>query len=289
GNEIIIAVTGDALEPNTSFIPDAGLLYLRRKYGDNKYGFYRGILKEKGYKKLNAFKIDGTTFKQRASLRYYDKEKIPVHKDIWDIYLDDSLIYVPKRSKIFYVIGGKKIKADTIIEKPLITFVKSELYKSQIPSQALVRVGDFAPIFMLRSLEGDWVSLRDFCGVLRNNWMNKVKYNVILNFWATYCVPCKKEIPELEAFAEKYSTSTKLLLVSIDKIDKKKVKNCVKERNYKSPVLLDMYQKISQNYGVFSVPALFLIDSTGVVRYKAHQYEENGIQNIEKAIESLSN
>jgi len=140
----------------------------------------------------------------------------------------------------------------------------------------LLAAGTAAPSFSLPSLAGDRVSLSTYCGeTLSKPYVNKIRHTVILSFWATYCKPCQKEIPELQKFADKHKTDNVLVLcVSIDKEGSAVVEPFVKEKNYTVQVLLDPYTKTSERYGVKSLPALFVIDTMGIVRFSSRGYDE---------------
>ncbi len=148
-------------------------------------------------------------------------------------------------------------------------------------------VGDRAPIFMLRSTTNEWVSLRDFCGSLRNPWKNS-KRVVVASFWATYCVPCKKEIPQLDSLMTKYKNEVKLLLISVDREGHELVAPHVQEMGYRGQVLLDPYARAAVNYGVNGVPALFLIDRGGILRYSCHGYKEEAVAELGRILDSLT-
>ncbi|MBF0430619.1 MAG: TlpA family protein disulfide reductase [Fibrobacteria bacterium] len=136
-----------------------------------------------------------------------------------------------------------------------------------------LRVGDEAPVIVLRSLGGKFVRLNEFCGKkLYHPWKNKTKYNVILSFWATDCVPCKKEIPILEKMVQKYQKDVKLLLVSIDQKGEEIVAPFIEETGFKSTVLLDMHRKTAERWQAKKVPSLFMVDKDGVIRYSAAGY-----------------
>ncbi|MFP4520638.1 MAG: TlpA family protein disulfide reductase [Fibrobacterota bacterium] len=134
-----------------------------------------------------------------------------------------------------------------------------------------IAVGERAPLFYLKSLDGEMVSIRDYCGKeLRRRRGNAEKYNLIISFWATYCKPCKEEIPHLIKFASKHRDNTKLILISIDKEGVSKVKPFAE--NMKIPVgkvsvLIDKYRKTAEKYGVESLPVLFMVDKKGIVRF----------------------
>jgi peroxiredoxin len=140
----------------------------------------------------------------------------------------------------------------------------------------LLSAGTAAPSFSLPSLSGDRVSLSTYCGeTLSKLYVNKIRHTVILSFWATYCKPCQKEIPEIQVFAEKHKKDNVLVLcVSIDKEGSAVVEPFVKEKNYTVQVLLDPYAKTSERYGVKSLPALFVIDTMGIIRFSSRGYDE---------------
>jgi len=95
-------------------------------------------------------------------------------------------------------------------------------------------------------------------------------------------------MPELEGLAKEFISNTKLLFVSIDSEGRKVAKPYVMEKGYKSIVLLDPYQRTAKKYGVKAVPALFLIDRSGVIRYVGYGYkEEEGVSRLKKALEEL--
>jgi thiol-disulfide isomerase/thioredoxin len=140
----------------------------------------------------------------------------------------------------------------------------------------LLSPGSEAPSFSLPTLSGDRVALSAYCGkTLSKPFINKVRHIVILSFWATYCKPCKKELPQLAAFAEKHKAENILALcINVDRESEAAVGSFVKEINLSSPVLLDPYMKTSERYGVKSLPALFILDTLGVIRYCSYGFDE---------------
>ncbi|MBD3322351.1 MAG: redoxin domain-containing protein, partial [Chitinivibrionales bacterium] len=105
--------------------------------------------------------------------------------------------------------------------------------------------------------------------------VNDVPHIVILSFWATYCEPCQKEIPELMKFAEKHKDDPiKIFCISLDKEGASKVVPFVKEKKYTLPMLLDPYKRTSERYGVKKLPALFVIGPDGAVRYSSSGYDD---------------
>ena len=118
-----------------------------------------------------------------------------------------------------------------------------------------VMEGKPAPDFTLTTLKGDKVQLSSFRG-----------RPVVINFWSTWCVPCKQEHPLLQRAPTLYPEATFLGIVYND--DEVKVRNYLR----RSPVAYDQFMdpdgKVSIAFGVTGVPETFFIDKEGVIRHK---------------------
>ena len=145
-----------------------------------------------------------------------------------------------------------------------------------IDNASILPPGTEAPGFSMPSLSGKRESLTIWCGKnLSKPYVNNVPHIVIVSFWATYCKPCHKEIPELEKFYQKHKgENIKIFLISIDTKGAGIVIPFAKEKNYTLPILFDPYKKTAQRYGVKSLPALFVIGPDGVIRYSSMGYTE---------------
>jgi thiol-disulfide isomerase/thioredoxin len=130
-------------------------------------------------------------------------------------------------------------------------------------------IGCEAPSFSLPSLQEDYISLRDFCGEqLRKPWLNKTKYVVVLSFFATWCEPCKKEIPFLEKLQEEFADRpVKFFLIDVGE-EREKVSGYITEKNVKLPVLLDRYQKTAEKFDALTLPRLYVLDKNGLIQRK---------------------
>jgi peroxiredoxin len=112
-----------------------------------------------------------------------------------------------------------------------------------------------APALALKTLSGERVSLADFRG----------KKKVVVSFWASWCGPCRLELPELQAFYEKYhpkNDSFEVLAISTDEYPQAAAQ-FVREAKLTFPVLLDSESKASDAFGVEGIPVLFVIDENG--------------------------
>ena len=151
--------------------------------------------------------------------------------------------------------------------------------------------GQQAPAFYLKDLQGNNVFLRDFCGeTLRKPWKNKTKHVVVLSFFATWCVPCQKEIPILQELQQKYDDQPlKIFLINVGE-KKDKVAPFVKEKGYTIPVLLDKYNVIAaKKYKVFALPHLYIIDREGKIRLVKQGFKdrENFMDTVLPVLEGL--
>ncbi len=118
-----------------------------------------------------------------------------------------------------------------------------------------------APDFTLRDLQGKPVQLSRVLG----------EKAVFLNFWATWCVPCREEMPTMErAYREYKAKGLEILAVSIDtgpeSAAKKSVVQFMQELRLSFPALLDHEMKVAGLYRVFGIPATLLIDRRGMIR-----------------------
>jgi peroxiredoxin len=115
-----------------------------------------------------------------------------------------------------------------------------------------VRPKEAAPDFTLRDLNGKQVSLKDFRGK-----------GVVLNFWATWCGPCRSEMPYIQD-AHKDAKGYVILTVNLRE-DKKTIENFMQKGKYTFPVLLDSQGKVADLYQVRGIPTTYFIDKKGIV------------------------
>ncbi len=111
----------------------------------------------------------------------------------------------------------------------------------------------FAPSWQLKDLEGKSVKLADFKGKV-----------VVLNFWATWCPPCRREIPDFVALQKQYADKGLVIIgVSLDEGGASVVKPFAKKMGINYPVVMGDQKTIAAYGGVQVVPTTFIIDKTG--------------------------
>jgi len=112
-----------------------------------------------------------------------------------------------------------------------------------------------APDFNLENLRGGDTGLADYKGKV-----------VLLNFWATWCMPCRAEMPSMETLWKKYKEQGFVILaISIDEGSKKRVEKFIEIFDLSFPVLLDPESKVNDLYKVSNMPTSFLIDRNGKI------------------------
>lgn len=85
---------------------------------------------------------------------------------------------------------------------------------------------------------------------------------VLLNFWATWCPPCRKEMPDLEALSKQFADQG-LVILSITDDNPEKVKAYIEKQNITYPVLLDAGSKLNKQFRIYGIPKSFLYDRNG--------------------------
>jgi len=127
--------------------------------------------------------------------------------------------------------------------------------------QPPVNVGGDAPDFALRSAAGDNLRLSEHRGQV-----------VMINFWATWCGPCRQEMPKLdEIFARYEQAGFTLLGVNIDE-DVERAQRLADELGVSFPLLFDDDQSVSRLYDVQAMPMTVMVDRSGKVRNVHYGY-----------------
>jgi len=143
-------------------------------------------------------------------------------------------IFITWRTKALEKAVGKRTAASTMISKK-------------------------APDFSLAALSGESIALADYRG----------KKTVVVSYWASWCGPCRVELPQLRDFYNRYhknDASFEILAISIDE-EKSDAEKYATSEKLPFPVLLDPHTKTADAYQVEAIPTTFVIDKNGTVTY----------------------
>lgn len=126
-----------------------------------------------------------------------------------------------------------------------------------------------APDFALKSLSGQRFQLSSFKG----------NRPVVVSFWASWCTPCRMEMPVLRKFYNaNRSHNFEILAVSIDE-DRTAAESFAREQNLPFPILLDSSQAAAKAFRVDGIPMLFVVNKNGIVEHY-HQGLDPNIESI---------
>ncbi len=125
-----------------------------------------------------------------------------------------------------------------------------------------IEIGQPAPDFTLKSLQGENLRLEEYRGKV-----------VLINFWASWCGPCRQEMPILDRIHKRYAPAGFSVLGVNVESEEKKARKVANRLNVSFPLLFDQNQQVSEAYSLESMPYTVLVDRDGQVRYIHHGYK----------------
>lgn len=152
----------------------------------------------------------------------------------------------------------------------------SSLEKPQVKERVAIKEGGVAPSFTLKDLTGKEVSLADYRGKV-----------VIIDFWATWCPPCRKELPHIQKIYDKYRDKGVTVLAITSESNIEKVKDFIEEGGYSFPILIDRRGEANSAYGIRAIPMLFVLDKEGIIQHIHRGYSPEIEATLSKEIEDL--
>ena len=146
---------------------------------------------------------------------------------------------------------------------------------------AELKVGDEAPTFFVRDLTEQNFFFSDTL---------KLGRPTVLSFFATHCIPCRAEMPQLATLSREY-TNVNIYLVDVSgkiKEDPVKVKKLVTKLGVNLQVLMDKYGKVAEKYGVKSLPRLVIIDQKSKVHHIHDGYAPGDEKKLKEVLDKLT-
>lgn len=137
-------------------------------------------------------------------------------------------------------------------------------------------IGEAAPAFRLKDMKGNTVTLESLKGKV-----------VFLDFWATWCGPCKEEFPELDALYKKYGKDGfEVIGISVDKSESN-VAEFLKKRPVSFTILTNTKGDVAESYGLPGMPTGLIIGKDGVIKYRHAGFSRAFLPVYEKEIVEL--
>ena len=132
------------------------------------------------------------------------------------------------------------------------------------------------PEIGLKDLSGKSVTVASLAGKV-----------VVVDFWATWCAPCREELPMLEKLYKKYGPAGLVVVgVSVDK-DAANIKTFLQKMPLTFPIVHDAAHAVSGKYGPPRMPSSYIVDRKGIVRYVHGGYRADDAAEFEKQIKTL--
>jgi cytochrome c biogenesis protein CcdA/peroxiredoxin len=132
-----------------------------------------------------------------------------------------------------------------------------EALAQQSPAPIGLAIGERAPDFAVNSLDGDLIQLSELRGKV-----------VLVNFWGTWCGPCIREMPELQALYDQQTENFTIIALATEPDTEELVRNFQAEMGITFPLALDSGNAVNDIYGITSQPSTFILDQEGVILYK---------------------
>ncbi|MDD4159313.1 MAG: TlpA disulfide reductase family protein [Synergistaceae bacterium] len=189
----------------------------------------------------------------------------------------------PMTAKIFkYKMKKHKIckRERFIMKKTLFSFLAAALIIfSLAQTSSALELGSPASDFELADISGKKVKLSDYKGK-----------TVVLNFWATWCPPCRKEMPDFDLLNKELSKTGDAVLLAVNMTDgkretKSKVESFLMENKYSMRVLLDTEGKAAKAYDIKWLPTTVVVDRKGILHWQT--FGETTKETVMKAVEEI--
>ncbi|KIQ93913.1 Stage IV sporulation protein H [Anoxybacillus thermarum] len=217
--------------------------------------------------------------KEHISFDTYIRVATPIYFGYWIVFLlwkgsgfpEDRFIWLQAVVAVVFFIVSSRMKTTRKLWQLLISFhilvfifsSISDMTKEATSQQAIsnigIDVGEIAPDFELMTLKGKKMKLSQFRGK-----------KVILNFWASWCPPCRAEMPEMQRFYEQYGQHVAIVAVNLTNKEKnhQAVETFINEKGVSFDIMLDEQGTVSKTYEVITIPTSYIIDEQGVIRSK---------------------
>lgn len=139
-------------------------------------------------------------------------------------------------------------------------------------------IGSIAPDFSMQDINGNTIKLSELKGKV-----------VLVDFWASWCIPCKKSMPHIiELYNNRADSSFTVIAVNVDE-EKSKINEFANSINvtFPFPVIFDKESKLPAQYNVEGMPTTIIIDKEGVIRFKDTGFTSDVKEKMDSKIKEL--
>lgn len=174
-------------------------------------------------------------------------------------------------TSLVIVVAGALVGYNILKENNNISYTEETSVQTK---ETLAKFSDFT----FYDLEGKELKLSDFAGK-----------PIVLNFWATWCPPCKEEMPLFESAYQEYGEEIEFIMLNLtdgEKDNEQSVNEFISENNYTFPTYLDKLADGAQTYSIYTIPQTFFINSKGYIIYSQTGAMRNDVfnTNIQKLL-----
>jgi len=152
------------------------------------------------------------------------------------------------------------VKSNLETEEPIDTIVTGA-DSATIEYESGLEEGNIPPDFELSTLSGDIIKLADYKGK-----------KVILNFWASWCGPCKAEMPHMQSYYEKYKDSANVEIIAVNMTTEERglesIEKFVDAYGLTFPIPLDSDGEVIDMYRIMTIPTTYIISTDGTISQK---------------------
>lgn len=147
---------------------------------------------------------------------------------------------------------------------------------TRVPLAHAIDVGDVPPEINLTALDGTKISLASLRGKV-----------VVVDFWASWCAPCKEEMPVLESLHKRFASKGLVIIgVSVDN-ERENAEEFIKGVKVTFPIVHDANKKVAGSFKPPKMPTSFVIDKTGKVRFVHAGFHKDDAKKLEQEISAL--
>ncbi|WP_026842749.1 TlpA family protein disulfide reductase [Citrifermentans bremense] len=158
----------------------------------------------------------------------------------------------------------------------IIPLALAGLLLSTQPAAAILQKGEAAPPIKLVTTSGQPITLNNYKG-----------YVLVMDFFATWCIPCKESIPHMNALRQKYGKQgLQVLGVSVDEGSDREVRSFIGEKRISYPVAI-AGEEMQTDYGLRSIPTVYVINKRGFVAEKFQGFSDQTAKAMEDTIKRL--